>query len=169
MKFRILRLVVLGLLVSMTSLLPLFSPIAEKVQAQPYRFAIDNSAGTYTDDEYNFSFSYPSGWQATVPLTASANLDPIVIRRRIALTSTANQLSQIRVDVWKNTNSLQLQEWFDRYERPLHPIDATVNSSSDIMIAGVPGMLVYEPADQRAYGRVSAVTMFQNVIIRVDY
>jgi surface antigen len=125
---------------------------------------------TYTDQEYGFSFDYPPGWEGEVSFSHLNANEPAVINRRITIYPNVKSLSQIRVDVWKNTESLQLQEWFEEYELPLHPIEATIQQSPDIQIAGLPGILVYEPAVEKSHhGRVTALVGYDNIIVRFDY
>lgn len=129
-----------------------------------------NQHQTYTDEHYGFHFDYPADWQIEHSFDHSGTEDPVIINRRITVYPQADSLSQFRVDVWDNPESLSLPDWFETYESPMHPDDATVQQDPDIRIAGLPGILVSEPAVEQAHhGRLTAMVSYDDIIVRIDY
>ncbi|NJN65342.1 MAG: CHAP domain-containing protein [Chloroflexaceae bacterium] len=136
----------------------------------------DSANGTqeediYTDDEYGLSFRYPEQWQLEVSYPGmSEKPAPGVITKRIAL-SWAETSSQIRVDIYRNHPNLVLEDWFQTYERPLHPDDAIVYDESDVRIAGLPGIWIHDPMNQEEarYARTTILVAHEDTIVALDY
>lgn len=143
--------------------------LAGLVKVAPANTKLATPPKTYTDTEYQFSFSYPADWQMEKAFDSSSPL-PFVIQRRLIVRPDAHSESEIRVDVWRNREMLPLEDWFERYEKRFHAPKSTVLHAPDIQISGLPGILLYEPSTRTSHGRITALVKApSHAIIRIDY
>jgi PKD repeat protein/surface antigen len=121
----------------------------------------------YEDTSHGFSVKYPkANWAVTLSFENAAG-PAHVIRRRLTLLGA--QGARINIDVWDNALSLNLQEWWNKYQRPLLSRDCTLPSRPNAQVGGVPAIFTVEPASSYAPARLATVFLLNERAFRAEY